>query len=163
MSKDTVQINGETFAVADYPEEYIDLLELIHLDAVEELEEYEQRAPHEAPQTIWREFNHGSIAFVNGRAVLPRLLGRAYEMGIAEDPRGGYWSMGHADERLECDTQIGERLSWIQQNTKGGHTIWWRRRDTGDGILLDDYDYLVVFHDPGDDAAFLAAFPGAGA
>ena len=84
-------------------------------------------------------------------------------MGIAEDPQGGYWSMGHANEQLECDVDVVDRLNWIARNVQGGHTIWWRRRDTGDGILLLDYDYFVVFHDPADDAAFLAAFPGAGA
>lgn len=156
--------SGQDYRASDYPDDYIELIELVHCDVANELTEYEQRTPAEAPQNIFREYNHGRIAFVNGRAVLPRLLGRAYEMGIAEDPRGGYWSMGNADEHSgDADVDVGIGLCWINRNTQGGHTVWWRRRDTGDGILLDDYDYFVVFHDSADDAAFLAAFPGAGA
>lgn len=157
------QLRDASVTISDYPEDYIALIELVHGDVGHELEVYEQRTPADAPQNIFREHDHGSIAFVNGKATLPRLLGRAYEFGIAEDPRGGFWSMGHADEQLNEDQQIGLRLSWIEDNAQSGHTIWWRRRDTGDGILLDDYDYFVVFHDAADDAAFLAAFPEAGA
>lgn len=154
--------DGTSHLISDYPEDYIDLIKLVHVDVENELEEYEQRTPADAPEHIFREFNHGSIAFVNGKATLPRLLGRAYEFGIAEDPRGGFWSMGHADEQLNEDEDIRLRLFWIEQKAQAGHTIWWRRCDTGDGVLLDDYDYFVVFHDPADDAAFLAAFPEAG-
>ncbi len=150
--------------VGEYPEDYIGLIEAVHVDVENELEEFEQRAPSEAPQNIFREWNRGSIAFVNGRAVPPRRLGSACEMGIAEDPQGGYWSMGSAAPWTgDADVAVGMRLDWITRNVRGGHTIWWCRRDTGDGILLDDYDYFVVFHAPADDAAFLAAFPGAGA
>ena len=160
----TVTINGVVHPLSDYPEDYIGLIQAVHIDVENELEEYEQRAPSEAPQNIFREWDNRSAAFVNGRTALPRLLGRAHEMGIAEDPQGGYWSMGNANEHSgDEDVAISIRLDWITQNVRGGHTIWWRRRDTADGILLDDYDYFVVFHDFADDAAFLATFLGAGA
>ena len=80
---------------------------------------------------------------------------------LGEDPTGGFYAHGYLDGDFEEADELRRRLDWIDQHVKGGHIVWWYRRDTGDGILLDDYQYMVAFNGPADDAAFVAAFPEA--
>lgn len=158
----TVTIDGTDFPLSDYPEEYLEALWLVTDEPIEDIE-FQGRKPDQCPTVMFREWHHNSIALVCGGAALPRRLGIAYELAVGIDPLcGGYFVAGNRNE-YEPDEDISNRLHWIAENARGPYVAWWRRRDTGDGILLDDYEYLVVFVDPADDAAFLAAFPGAGA
>lgn len=162
MHNQIVTIDGTDYQLSDFPDEFVEGLELVADDIIEELEGY-ARTPEQCPTTMLREWHHNSVALVNGGAALPRRLGIAYEFAVGIDPLGGYIGTGNRNDRFEEDETICHRLNWITENARGPYTVWWHRRDTGDGILLDNYEYQVIFHNQNDDAAFLAAFPGAGA
>jgi hypothetical protein len=87
-------------------------------------------------------------------------------LGYAEETlwAGGTSQGGDYYFRVKgCDDDFDTRTDWLSEESTGQYIISWRRHDTGDGIVLDDYAYFVAFMDETDDAAFMAAFPGAGA
>lgn len=167
MSDDTLFVDeaGRGVRLSDYPPDFIETLEALSCDPEDWLLGGEWH-PEECPSTMVPHWAV-STAFINGQPVHGRLLGIAYECHIGVRQDGSFLILGCEREDMDdddlSDMDVAVRLDWINDNCKGGYTAWWRRRDTGDGVLLDDYAYLVAFHDPADDAAFLAAFPGAGA
>ncbi|OHC99201.1 MAG: hypothetical protein A3H25_11955 [Sphingomonadales bacterium RIFCSPLOWO2_12_FULL_63_15] len=141
-----------------YPEDFVEALNDIFGGAEDELEAL-NRMPAECPQAISREWHHRSVVLVNGRIAKSHVIGTVDCLAVGVDPLGGYLAFGTQDGDYSA---VGEVIDWIVTNCRNGYSIWWSRRDTGDGILLDSYDVLAAFQSEADEAAFLSN-RGAGA
>lgn len=141
-----------------YPEDFVEALNDIVGDADDELEAL-NRMPAECPTAVYREWHHRSVVLVNGRIAKSHVIGTVDCLAVGVDPLGGYFTTGLRGDDL---SEVNEVIDWIAANCRNGYSIWWSRRDTGDGILLDSYDVLAAFQSEADEAAFLSN-RGAGA
>lgn len=155
----------KAYRLSDYPKTFVESIDAQTGDAASYIADMHLR-PDEAPHLVLMTYHNQEAHFLNGRAYSSMRWCKKFPIGyMMEEVHVDEHDVPHFDFHVPGSSVIGDagaeaRWDWCARNCKG----YWRAQAEERDVAGSSCMMLEVwFDDEADEAAFLAAFPGAAA